>query len=179
MSDSSRSRHYGVTGYRTDQPIFDLSDYLNFEDGFAENLENSVQIVDDDSGGISSMNSESEERGVQMDDGIRIAFRTKSELEVMDDGFKWRKYGKKQVKNSPNPRNYYRCSDGRCPVKKRVQRDRDDPTYVITTYDGVHNHESPCVFYCTPRHDSSSLGSSNPTLMFPNARTFQPAHPSS
>lgn len=36
--------------------------------------------------------------------GHRVAFRTKSELEVMDDGFKWRKYGKKSVKNSPNPR---------------------------------------------------------------------------
>ena len=34
----------------------------------------------------------------------RVAFRTKSEVEVMDDGFQWRKYGKKSVKNSPNPR---------------------------------------------------------------------------
>ncbi|XP_057974785.1 probable WRKY transcription factor 50 isoform X2 [Malania oleifera] len=38
------------------------------------------------------------------DVGCRIAFRTRSELEVMDDGYKWRKYGKKAVKNSPNPR---------------------------------------------------------------------------
>lgn len=36
--------------------------------------------------------------------GHRVAFRTKSELEIMDDGYKWRKYGKKSVKNSPNPR---------------------------------------------------------------------------
>ncbi|KAF0920096.1 hypothetical protein E2562_033345 [Oryza meyeriana var. granulata] len=34
----------------------------------------------------------------------RIGFRTRSEVEIMDDGFKWRKYGKKAVKNSPNPR---------------------------------------------------------------------------
>jgi hypothetical protein len=34
----------------------------------------------------------------------RIAFRTKSEIEILDDGYKWRKYGKKSVKNSPNPR---------------------------------------------------------------------------
>lgn len=34
----------------------------------------------------------------------RISFRMKSEVEVLDDGFKWRKYGKKSVKNSPNPR---------------------------------------------------------------------------
>jgi hypothetical protein len=25
-------------------------------------------------------------------------------VEILDDGFKWRKYGKKAVKNSPNPR---------------------------------------------------------------------------
>lgn len=34
----------------------------------------------------------------------KVAFKTKSEIEVLDDGFKWRKYGKKKVKNSPNPR---------------------------------------------------------------------------
>jgi hypothetical protein len=37
----------------------------------------------------------------------RIGFRTRSEVEILDDGFKWRKYGKKAVKNSPNPRYYY------------------------------------------------------------------------
>ncbi|KAK9131311.1 hypothetical protein Sjap_011798 [Stephania japonica] len=72
----------------------------------------------------------------------RVAFKTKSEREILDDGFKWRKYGKKMVKNSPNPRNYYRCSIDGCPVKKRVERDGDDPTYVITTYEGIHTHES-------------------------------------
>lgn len=40
----------------------------------------------------------------KVDIGHRVAFRTKSQLEIMDDGFKWRKYGKKAVKNSPNPR---------------------------------------------------------------------------
>ncbi|TYG64874.1 hypothetical protein ES288_D06G141700v1 [Gossypium darwinii] len=38
-------------------------------------------------------------------DGLRfkIAFRTKSDIEIMDDGYRWRKYGKKKVKNNPNP----------------------------------------------------------------------------
>ena len=83
----------------------------------------------------------------------RIRFRTKSEaVEILDDGFKWRKYGKKAVKNSQNPRNYYRCSAEGCGVKKRVQRDQDDPRYVVTTYDGVHNHATPgaavAEYYC-------------------------------
>ncbi|KAL2517911.1 putative WRKY transcription factor 50 [Abeliophyllum distichum] len=73
----------------------------------------------------------------------KVAFKTKSEVEILDDGFKWRKYGKKMVKNSPNPRNYYKCSVEGCPVKKRVERDKEDPRYVVTTYEGIHNHQGP------------------------------------
>ncbi|KZV51868.1 putative WRKY transcription factor 50-like [Dorcoceras hygrometricum] len=73
----------------------------------------------------------------------RVAFRTKSQIEILDDGFKWRKYGKKMVKNSPNPRNYFKCSVEGCPVKKRVERDKDDPHYVVTTYEGIHIHQGP------------------------------------
>ncbi|KAL3633541.1 WRKY transcription factor [Castilleja foliolosa] len=71
----------------------------------------------------------------------KVAFKTKSEVEILDDGFKWRKYGKKMVKSSPNPRNYYKCSVEGCPVKKRVERDNEDPRYVVTTYEGIHNHQ--------------------------------------
>ncbi|KAL6839817.1 hypothetical protein ACP4OV_029627 [Aristida adscensionis] len=83
-------------------------------------------------------------------DCVRIAFRTRSEVEILDDGYRWRKYGKKSVKNSPNPRNYYRCSTEGCNVKKRVERERDDPSYVVTMYEGVHNHASPgTIYYAT------------------------------
>ena len=44
-------------------------------------------------------------------------------------------------------RNYYRCSTEGCNVKKRVERDRDDPRYVVTMYEGVHNHVSPGTVY--------------------------------
>ena len=38
----------------------------------------------------------------------KIAFKTRSEVDVLDDGYRWRKYGsKKLVKNSPNPRYIY------------------------------------------------------------------------
>ncbi|KAM3290176.1 putative WRKY transcription factor 50 [Capsicum chacoense] len=85
----------------------------------------------------------------KVDAKSRVAFRFRSELEVLDDGYKWRKYGKKMVKNSPNPRNYYKCSNGGCNVKKRVERDNEDSSYVITTYEGIHNHESPHVIHYT------------------------------
>ncbi|ONK80886.1 uncharacterized protein A4U43_C01F22850 [Asparagus officinalis] len=79
----------------------------------------------------------------------KVAFRTKSEIETMDDGYKWRKYGKKMVKNSPNPRNYYRCLTEGCSVKKRVERARDDSSYVLTTYEGIHNHNVPLQGACS------------------------------
>lgn len=44
-------------------------------------------------------------------------------------------------------RNYYKCSSEGCMVKKRVERDGKDAAYVITTYEGVHNHEIPSHVY--------------------------------
>ncbi|KAE8821494.1 WRKY transcription factor 18 [Hordeum vulgare] len=85
----------------------------------------------------------------------KIAFRTRSEEEILDDGYKWRKYGKKSVKNSPNPRNYYRCSTEGCNVKKRVERDKDDANYVVTMYEGVHNHASPGMIYYAAQDPAS------------------------
>ncbi|XP_042461802.1 probable WRKY transcription factor 34 isoform X2 [Zingiber officinale] len=33
----------------------------------------------------------------------KVGFITRSDLEMLDDGYRWRKYGKKKVKSSPNP----------------------------------------------------------------------------
>ncbi|KAF3334796.1 putative WRKY transcription factor 28 [Carex littledalei] len=73
----------------------------------------------------------------------RFAFMTKSEVDHLEDGYRWRKYGQKAVKNSPYPRSYYRCTTQKCPVKKRVERSYQDPTVVITTYEGKHTHQTP------------------------------------
>ncbi|CAA0832350.1 Probable WRKY transcription factor 28 [Striga hermonthica] len=73
----------------------------------------------------------------------RFAFMTKSEVDHLEDGYRWRKYGQKAVKNSPYPRSYYRCTTQKCPVKKRVERSFEDPSIVITTYEGQHNHHVP------------------------------------
>ncbi|EYU22379.1 hypothetical protein ABFS82_05G005400 [Erythranthe guttata] len=72
----------------------------------------------------------------------RFAFVTKSEIDHLEDGYRWRKYGQKAVKNSPFPRSYYRCTNSKCTVKKRVERSSEDPTVVITTYEGQHSHHS-------------------------------------
>ncbi|KAK8532610.1 hypothetical protein V6N13_131924 [Hibiscus sabdariffa] len=73
----------------------------------------------------------------------RFAFMTKSEVDHLEDGYRWRKYGQKAVKNSSFPRSYYRCTTTSCNVKKRVERSFSDPSTVITTYEGQHTHPSP------------------------------------
>ncbi|CAI9293102.1 unnamed protein product [Lactuca saligna] len=73
----------------------------------------------------------------------RFAFMTKSDIDHLEDGYRWRKYGQKAVKNSPYPRSYYRCTTQKCTVKKRVERSYQDPSTVITTYEGQHNHHLP------------------------------------
>ncbi|WOK98571.1 hypothetical protein Cni_G07283 [Canna indica] len=74
--------------------------------------------------------------------GPRFAFRTKSPNDILDDGYRWRKYGQKAVKDSAYPRSYYRCTHHTCNVKKQVQRLSKDTSIVVTTYEGIHNH--PC-----------------------------------
>ncbi|KAG8077302.1 hypothetical protein GUJ93_ZPchr0007g5632 [Zizania palustris] len=73
----------------------------------------------------------------------RVAFLTKSDVDHLEDGYRWRKYGQKAVKNSSYPRSYYRCTTPKCGVKKRVERSYQDPSTVITTYEGQHTHHSP------------------------------------
>ncbi|KAG2334199.1 hypothetical protein Bca52824_005379 [Brassica carinata] len=70
----------------------------------------------------------------------RFAFQTRSQVDILDDGYRWRKYGQKAVKNNTFPRSYYRCTYAGCNVKKQVQRLTSDQEVVVTTYEGVHSH---------------------------------------
>ncbi|MCL7030215.1 hypothetical protein MKW94_018758 [Papaver nudicaule] len=71
----------------------------------------------------------------------RFAFQTRSQVDILDDGYRWRKYGQKAVKNNQNPRSYYRCTHQGCNVKKQVQRLSKDESIVVTTYEGMHTHQ--------------------------------------
>ncbi|PIA58147.1 hypothetical protein AQUCO_00500232v1 [Aquilegia coerulea] len=88
----------------------------------------------------------------------RVVVETLSEVDVVDDGYRWQKYGRKIVKGNSNPRNYYRCSNGGCQVKKHVERAANNPKAVITTYEGKHNHDLPLARITT--HDTTGLVSS-------------------
>ncbi|KAJ8451500.1 hypothetical protein Cgig2_018134 [Carnegiea gigantea] len=70
----------------------------------------------------------------------RYAFQTRSQVDILDDGYRWRKYGQKAVKNNKFPRSYYRCTHQGCNVKKQVQRLTKDEGVVVTTYEGIHSH---------------------------------------
>ncbi|CAI8612662.1 unnamed protein product [Vicia faba] len=73
-----------------------------------------------------------------------------------DDGYRWRKYGQKSIKNSPNPRSYYRCTNPRCSAKKQVERSNEDPESLIITYEGLHLHFTYPYFLVGQSHQSSS-----------------------
>jgi len=87
----------------------------------------------------------------------RVVVQTTSDIDILDDGYRWRKYGQKVVKGNPNPRSYYKCTNAGCAVRKHVERASHDPKAVITTYEGKHNHDVPA-----PRnssHTNAGLGS--------------------
>ncbi|KNA04751.1 hypothetical protein SOVF_196780 isoform A [Spinacia oleracea] len=73
----------------------------------------------------------------------RVVVQTTSDIDILDDGYRWRKYGQKVVKGNPNPRSYYKCTQPGCPVRKHVERAAHDLRAVITTYEGKHNHDVP------------------------------------
>ncbi|KAL3814801.1 hypothetical protein ACJIZ3_016069 [Penstemon smallii] len=98
--------------------------------------------------GLSSLNDDEDYMIIKNKRNIgkpcRFAFQTRSEEDILDDGYRWRKYGQKAVKNSNFPRSYYRCTHHTCNVKKQIQRlsKSKENGVVVTTYEGIHNH--PC-----------------------------------
>ncbi|CAA2997525.1 probable WRKY transcription factor 2 isoform X1 [Olea europaea subsp. europaea] len=73
----------------------------------------------------------------------RVVVQTTSEVDILEDGYRWRKYGQKVVKGNPNPRSYYKCTSAGCNVRKHVERASHDLKSVITTYEGKHKHDVP------------------------------------
>ncbi|MED6186439.1 putative WRKY transcription factor 75 [Stylosanthes scabra] len=91
-------------------------------------------------GSSSSSNNNNKKKGEKKVRKPRYAFQTRSQVDILDDGYRWRKYGQKAVKNNKFPRSYYRCTHQGCNVKKQVQRLTKDEGVVVTTYEGVHTH---------------------------------------
>ncbi|XWS35591.1 hypothetical protein CRYUN_Cryun20dG0010400 [Craigia yunnanensis] len=125
---------------------FSHNDQVGTLDPKAVNDENCANNANDGNNNSWWRSSASEKGKVKVRRKLReprFCFQTRSDVDVLDDGYKWRKYGQKVVKNSLHPRSYYRCTHNNCRVKKRVERLSEDCRMVITTYEGRHNH-SPC-----------------------------------
>ncbi|XP_015962734.1 probable WRKY transcription factor 4 [Arachis duranensis] len=93
----------------------------------------------------------------------KIIVQTRSEVDLLDDGYRWRKYGQKVVKGNPHPRSYYKCTSAGCNVRKHVERASSDPKAVITTYEGKHNHDVPAA-----RSSSHNTASNNSVPLKPH-----------
>lgn len=93
------------------------------------------------SGGSSGRCHCSKRRKLRMKRVIRVKAISMKLADIPPDDYSWRKYGQKPIKGSPHPRGYYKCSSVRgCPARKHVERALDDPTMLIVTYEGDHNH---------------------------------------
>ncbi|KAF7828691.1 putative WRKY transcription factor 15 isoform X2 [Senna tora] len=72
---------------------------------------------------------------------VRVPAISLKMADIPPDDYSWRKYGQKPIKGSPHPRGYYKCSSVRgCPARKHVERALDDPSMLVVTYEGDHNH---------------------------------------
>ncbi|TKY55680.1 WRKY transcription factor 15 [Spatholobus suberectus] len=72
---------------------------------------------------------------------VRVPAISLKLADIPPDDYSWRKYGQKPIKGSPHPRGYYKCSSVRgCPARKHVERALDDPSMLVVTYEGEHNH---------------------------------------
>ncbi|PPR82142.1 hypothetical protein GOBAR_AA38567 [Gossypium barbadense] len=117
----------------------------------------------------------------------KIIVQTRSEVDLLDDGYRWRKYGQKVVKGNPHPRlvrllfltytatfgiisdassntyrSYYKCTSAGCNVRKHVERASTDPKAVITTYEGKHNHDVPAARNSSHNMVNNSLSQTKP-----------------
>ncbi|KAL6288273.1 hypothetical protein ACE6H2_012663 [Prunus campanulata] len=97
-------------------------------------------VVGADQNSHEATNSGNKNKGEKKTRKPKYAFQTRSQVDILDDGYRWRKYGQKAVKNNKFPRSYYRCTYQGCNVKKQVQRLTKDEGIVVTTYEGMHTH---------------------------------------
>ncbi|PIA31478.1 hypothetical protein AQUCO_04900050v1 [Aquilegia coerulea] len=83
----------------------------------------------------------SKRRKLRVKRSIKVPAISNKIADIPPDEYSWRKYGQKPIKGSPHPRGYYKCSSMRgCPARKHVERCLDEPSMLIVTYEGEHNH---------------------------------------
>ncbi|CAN6297706.1 unnamed protein product [Urochloa humidicola] len=109
-------------------------------EGLSDDDDDDALHEDDLDGGAPA---EGEVAGQRVVKKPKIIIQTPSEVDLLDDGYRWRKYGQKVVKGNPRPRSYYKCTADNCNVRKQIERATTDTRCVLTTYTGRHNHDPP------------------------------------
>ncbi|KAK4344473.1 hypothetical protein RND71_034649 [Anisodus tanguticus] len=104
----------------------------------------------------------------------RVVVQTTSEVDILDDGYRWRKYGQKVVKGNSNPRSYYKCTSPGCNVRKHIERASHDLKLVITTYEGKHNHDVPPARNSYQANSEVSNSLSNPITTNAQSHAHRP-----
>ncbi|KAL8225112.1 hypothetical protein R6Q57_017669 [Mikania cordata] len=188
-SSSSASNNLQMSQASSNHEVHDYPDqsYASHGSGQVESVttpdNSSISVGDDDfdrsrSGGNGIEEDEpeakrwklSENEGISMIGGTktvrepRIVVQTMSDIDILDDGYRWRKYGQKVVKGNPNPRSYYKCTSIGCSVRKHVERASQDSKSVITTYEGKHNHDVPMARGSGHRLQPSTLSNNVSTM---------------
>ncbi|KAG6632724.1 hypothetical protein CIPAW_13G178200, partial [Carya illinoinensis] len=64
-------------------------------------------------------------------------------LVIPEDGYEWKKYGQKFIKNIGKVRSYFKCQRSNCGAKKRADWSTLEAGSLRVVYDGVHSHELP------------------------------------
>ncbi|GMG99599.1 hypothetical protein Nepgr_001439 [Nepenthes gracilis] len=83
----------------------------------------------------------SRRRKLRIKRSIKVPAMSNKVADIPHDEYSWRKYGQKPIKGSPYPRGYYKCSSVRgCLARKHVERCLEDPSMLLVTYEGEHNH---------------------------------------
>ncbi|XP_073032985.1 WRKY transcription factor 55-like [Primulina eburnea] len=90
-----------------------------------------------------------------------------------EDGFKWKKYGQKEILGHAYPRSYYICTQQKlrhCPAKKQVQRLDNEPFVFEVTYRNNHICRVPSASDAAPvLLPPSTTGQSPPLPPFPTS----------
>lgn len=93
---------------------------------------------------------------------------------TLEDGHVWRKYGQKEIQDSPYPRSYYRCthkSDQGCSAKRQVQLCETDPSKYVVTYYGEHTCRDPSTIPLMDHAALAELDHANNLIRFGPSRT--------